>query len=239
VGNADILRGVRQLTRSRPPRFIVFDLDGTLIDSRRDLAAAANAVLAQYGAPRLGEDAIGRMVGEGAATLVARAFAASGARQPADALDRFLQIYETQLLVHTRPYPRVPDMLGEIGSRLPMAVLTNKPIRATRAILQGLELAHYFKDDAVVGGDGPLPRKPDPAGLHQLCARVAVAARDTLLVGDSIIDLRTARAAGASICLVRYGFGFESVPVGEIGEDDWVIDTPDALIAVSETATLQ
>src|SRR5436190_14171779 len=92
-------------------RLIVFDLDGTLIDSRRDIADAANALLESCGAPALPEERIGRMVGDGAATLVARAFDASGVERPPDALERFLQIYQRRLLVHTRPYPGMIDVL--------------------------------------------------------------------------------------------------------------------------------
>ena len=96
---------------------IVFDLDGTLIDSRRDIADAANAVLRTSGAQPLSDDAIARMVGEGAATLVARAFAAAGAPEPADALAQFLDAYDERLLVHTRAYPGIPDALDTLAQR--------------------------------------------------------------------------------------------------------------------------
>ena len=95
-------------------RLIVFDLDGTLVDSLRDLADSANALLAACGAVPLEQEAIGRMVGDGAATLVARAFAAGGVEPPADALDRFLAIYNGRLLKHTRPYPMIAEVLAEL-----------------------------------------------------------------------------------------------------------------------------
>src|SRR5260221_1724110 len=137
-------------------RLIVFDLDGTLIDSRRDIADAANALIESCGAPPLPEAVIGRMVGEGAALLVARAFTAAAIPEPPDALARFLELYETRWLQHTVPYPGVPGVLEALGRRLPLAVLTNKPLRATRHILQGLDLARHFSSDAVIGGDGPV-----------------------------------------------------------------------------------
>jgi phosphoglycolate phosphatase len=214
-------------------RLIVFDLDGTLIDSKKDIADAANELLRRCGAAPLPEERIGRMVGDGAATLVARAFAASGIERPDDALERFLVIYDRVLLHHTRPYDGIPDVLEALRSHTSLAVLTNKPLAATRRILAGLDLARFFDADAIVGGDGPFPRKPDPAGLLHLAASAGVAhggTADVLLVGDSVIDWRTARQASASICLARYGFGFEGFPVEDIAPGDRVIDTPAQLL---------
>ena len=114
------------------------------------------------------------MVGDGAATLVARAFAAGGCPPPPDALARFLAIYNARLLKFTRPYERVDEVLEALEPRMPLAVLTNKPLASTRYILDGLDLARFFQPDLVAGGDGPLPRKPDPSGLNALCDRVGV-----------------------------------------------------------------
>lgn len=210
----------------------VFDLDGTLVDSRRDLADSANLLLGECGAAPHTEDAIGRMVGDGAATLVARAFAAAGLTAPRDALARFLAIYDARLLEHTRPYPGVPEVLETLGQRARLALLTNKPLGATRQVLEGLDLARYFQPDGVIGGDGPFPRKPDPAGLRHLMARDGIAPSSTLMIGDSVIDWRTARAATTGICLARYGFGFAGFPVDELRVDDHVIDTPDGLLGL-------
>jgi phosphoglycolate phosphatase len=211
---------------------IVFDLDGTLIDSRRDLADAANALIESCGGGPLSEEQIGGMVGDGAATLVARVFAASGVEQPADALERYLALYDERLLNHTRPYPGMADVLALLGRRAALAVLTNKPLAATRRILAGLDLARYFEEDAVIGGDGPFPRKPDPAGLCHLSARANVAGRSTLLVGDSVIDWRTGRAASTPVCLARYGFGFQGFPRQELGPEDRWIDEPAELLGL-------
>jgi phosphoglycolate phosphatase len=208
----------------------VFDLDGTLVDSRRDLADSANELLVECGGSPLTEAHVGRLVGDGAATLVARVFAASGLAPPPDALARFLAIYDSRLLNHTRPYPRIPDVLAALGARAPLAVLTNKPLAATRRILAALDLARAFDADAVLGGDGPLPRKPDPGGLCHLAARVATPLSSTLLIGDSRVDLHTARAAGARMCLARYGFGFEGIAAEELTSDDRTIDGPSDLL---------
>jgi phosphoglycolate phosphatase len=214
------------------PALIVFDLDGTLIDSRRDLADSANALLEACAAEPLSEERIGRMVGDGAATLVARVFEARGLAMPADALARFLAFYDERLLRHTRPYSGIPALLDLLALRAELALLTNKPLASTRRILAGLDLARHFRDATVVGGDGPLPRKPDPAALRSLMARAGASPDETLLVGDSVIDFRTARAALTPVCLARYGFGFDGFPVHELGPDDFVIDTPGDLLAM-------
>jgi phosphoglycolate phosphatase len=213
-------------------QLIVFDLDGTLVDSRRDLANATNALLVECGAAPLSEERIGRMVGDGAATLVARAFAAVNVGQPPDALDRFLRIYGDHLLDYTRPYPGILEALDHLRSRSRLAVLTNKPLASTRRILEGLALASYFPPDAVLGGDGPFPRKPDPTALRHLAVQAGVPLHDTLLVGDSAIDWRTARAAGIAACLVRYGFGFEGVPLDQLGTEDRVIVSAGELMSL-------
>lgn len=212
-------------------RLVVFDLDGTLVDSRRDLAEAANATLMSFGAATLPEATIGRMVGDGAPVLVARAFAAAGAPQPPDALARFLSIYHSRLLTHTRPYEGITEVLADLAPRVTLGVLTNKPREPTVAILEGLDLTRYFPDAQILGGDGPFARKPDPSGLRHLMAIVGVSADTTLLVGDSIIDWRTSRAAATRACLARYGFGWDSVaeqPQAPL--DAWLIDEPRELL---------
>jgi phosphoglycolate phosphatase len=189
-------------------------------------------VAAPGGADALPEDRLGRMVGDGAATLVARAFAASGVERPADALERFVAIYGRALLNHTRTYDGILEALTALSARASLAVLTNKPLASTRRILEGLALARFFDAAAVIGGDGLFPRKPDPAGLRHLAARAGAAHDATLLVGDSIIDWRTAKAASASICLARYGFGFEGFPVEELRPGDRLIDHHSQLAAL-------
>jgi phosphoglycolate phosphatase len=213
-------------------RLIVFDLDGTLVDSRKDIADSANLLLRECGAQPLADDQIGRMVGDGAATLVARAFAARGLERPPDALARFLAIYDRRLLDHTRVYDGLPAVLDALAARAVLAVLTNKPLAPTRRILAGLDLSRFFRDDAVIGGDGPFPRKPDPAALRHLAERAGVAHFDTLLVGDSIIDAQTARQAPSAFCLARYGFGSEGFPFETLRPDDRVVDEPMALMGL-------
>jgi len=215
-----------------PYQLIVFDLDGTLIDSLRDIAESANALLETCGARPLPDETIGRMVGDGAATLIARAFAAAGIERPSDALDRFLAIYDTRLLKHTRPYAQVPEVLEMLGALAPLAVLTNKPLRATRSILAGLGLARHLDVDGIVAGDGGLARKPDPAGLGHLVSQAGVLPSAPLFVGDSIMDWRAARNASTRVCMARYGFGFKGFPVTELEAADRMIDAPLELLTL-------
>lgn len=217
---------------------VVFDLDGTLVDSRKDLADATNAVLLELGGQPLPEDEIVGMVGEGAAMLVRRALATAGldAAQPG-ALERFLALYDDRLLDHTRPYPGMAATLDALAAGRALAVLTNKPIAATVRILDGLDLRRHFR--GVVGGDSPFGRKPAPAGLLHLAGEAGVSPVRTLLVGDSAVDLETARRSGARVCLCRYGFGYRFTP-DEFRGDEWFIDEPSALLrllgSVSRTA---
>jgi phosphoglycolate phosphatase len=209
--------------------FIVFDLDGTLIDSRRDLADAANALIVERGGRPLPVDAITAMVGEGAPLLVKRALKAAGVSREdvAPALRRFLELYDDRLLVHTRPYQGTREALEAVASRSTLAILTNKPQRPTETILEGLGLTPFFR--WAIGGDTDLPRKPDPGGLADLVARAGTTAADTIMVGDSAIDLRTARAAGSRVCLVRYGFGFRTVE-GQLRGDELIAESPADLV---------
>ena len=186
---------------------IVFDLDGTLVDSRRDLANAANALLHDLKRAPLPEARIGDMVGEGAAILVRRVLSASGL--PADlpgAVPRFLELYDTCLLEHTRPYDGIVEALQALQSRGMLAVLTNKPQAATDKLLSGLGLAQYFNQ--VIGGDTPLGRKPNPGGLAEIVRRCATTLPATTLVGDSPVDVETGRRAGCHLVVASYGFGF-------------------------------
>jgi phosphoglycolate phosphatase len=178
----------------------------------------------------LSEEQIGTMVGDGAATLLKRVFKARGMEPPPDALERYLAIYDGCLLNHTRPYDGVEQMLAAIGQRAALALLTNKPIGATRRILDGLDLARHFSGGAVLGGDGPFPRKPDPTALIHLVSQASATPSSTLMVGDSSIDWRTARAARTGLCLARYGFGFEGVALDELMPEDRIISAPNELL---------
>jgi phosphoglycolate phosphatase len=193
---------------------VVFDLDGTLVDSARDLADAGNAVLQGYGRPPLEPRQVAAMVGDGARELVRRLLATSQLEVPIDdALARFLDCYDERLLATTRPYDGTVGTLDALAAVTRLAVLTNKPEAATLRLLEGLDLRRYFSD--VIGGDTPYGRKPDPAGLFALLARADVANEDALMVGDSLNDLLVAEAAGVPSCLARYGFGYALIPEDE------------------------
>lgn len=208
----------------------VFDLDGTLIDSRRDLADSANELLAGFGAAPIAEDDIATMVGCGAATLVTRVLTAAGVDTPLEsALARFLSLYDERLINHTRPYDGIPALLDALhDQQITMALLTNKPLEQSVKILEAFRLTKYFR--WCVGGDGPWPRKPSPDGLRYVMSQASRGPSETLLVGDSTIDLQTSRNAGVRICLARYGFGFADLSTDALRGDEWVIDTPAGML---------
>jgi phosphoglycolate phosphatase len=191
---------------------LVFDLDGTLIDSSRDLAESIGELLDSYGAEPLPLAEVVMMVGEGAPMLVRRALARAGLRPDADAaLARFLTIYDRRLMNHTVSYPGIVESLAVATRRGPLAVLTNKPLGPTIGILEALGLRGFFT--RIIGGDSDYGRKPDPAGLLAL---QALAPGDRLvMVGDSPVDWKVAVNAKCPFVFARFGFGatkFEAPP---------------------------
>ncbi|MEO7189797.1 MAG: HAD-IA family hydrolase [Vicinamibacterales bacterium] len=185
---------------------IVFDLDGTLIDSRQDLAESANELLATYGAPPFPVARVVGMVGEGARVLVQRALEAASLNSVNvdAALHQFLEIYDRHLVAHTRLYPGLAAALASVSARATLALLTNKPAHHTTRILDAFGLKNDFH--SVVAGDSGFPRKPDPAGLQHLIRTTGSAPSQTLMVGDSAVDIETGRRAGVRLCVAAYGF---------------------------------
>jgi phosphoglycolate phosphatase len=191
-------------------RLVVFDLDGTLIDSSRDLAAAVNRALrrAAPGAPALPEAVVRTFIGSGARVLITRSVAEAGLAQSVDeVLALFLEEYRRGLLDATRLYPGTEDALSRLRDRR-LAVLTNKPGDMSRTILEGLGVAgRFFR---VYGAGDIDARKPDPAGLRRIAEEAGVDVEEAVMVGDSGIDVRTGRAAGALTAGVTYGFDADS-----------------------------
>ena len=185
---------------------LVFDLDGTLVDSSRDIAAAANAAIARVasGAPEIPLDAILSFVGEGARLLVERCLGHAGLDlSPEEVLPVYLECYAERLLDTTRLYPGVAEALDALAGTT-LAVLTNKPGDFSRTILEGLGVAPRF---ARIWGAGDVPsRKPDPQGLRCLMAETGASPRETWMVGDSATDVGAARAAGTRVAGVTWGF---------------------------------
>ena len=211
---------------------IVFDLDGTLIDSRQDLADSANQLIEESGGNPLPVSAIGDMVGEGASVLVRRSLAAAGVRETVASLPRFLEIYDRRLLMHTCAYAGIPDAVRAARAEARLAVLTNKPTGPSERILEALQLRGLF--DEVVGGDSPWPRKPDPASLMAMMDRLGATQATTLLVGDSKVDYETAVRASVRCCLAAYGFGFGSLALASLPGEEWIARTPSDLPGVIE-----
>jgi phosphoglycolate phosphatase len=191
---------------------VLFDLDGTLVNSVPDLAAAANRLLAELGRDPLGEAEIAAMVGDGVAKLVERALAARQAEDAAlaPAIARFTALYEADAITRTRPYPGVPEGLAALArAGAALAVCTNKSERATHAVLEGLGLAPFFS--AVLGGDSLPTHKPDPAPLIAALDRLGVAPAQAAMVGDHRNDVLAAHGAGTAAIFARYGYGLASL----------------------------
>lgn len=208
----------------------VFDLDGTLADTREDIAESVNRGLEAVGAPPLDVPTVTRYVGNGARVLVERALGPDPAAERVErALEVFLETYRARCVGSTALYPGVRETLEGLQDRK-LAVLTNKPLYHSRRILDELEIAPLLH--AVVGGDSFATRKPDPHGLWALCAELSVAAGRCLLVGDSSVDVLTARAGGTAAALVTYGFRPDSV---EETPPDYLLADLRQLLGLAET----
>ena len=192
-------------------RLLIFDLDGTLIDSQRDLVNSVNAARGHLGLGPLEDKLIHSYVGNGAPVLIRRALGPEAPQADVDkALEFFLRFYHEHMLDYTRLYPGVRealDQLFEAGHRL--AVLTNKPWRISEAIVDGLGLKAHFQ--RVYGGNSFAEKKPHPVGIDTLMAELNSARGATIMVGDSSVDIRTARNARVMACGVTYGFQPETL----------------------------
>ena len=217
-------------------KLLIFDLDGTLIDSRLDLVHSVNAMLRHLGRIELPDDIIASYVGDGAPMLVRRALG-----DPADetffkrGLDYFLSYYREHKLDHTTVYDGVKHALGRIegsngnGTRRRMAVLSNKPVHPSRAIVKALGLDAYFVN--VYGGNSFSTKKPDPLGVNTLLAETNTSPEETIIIGDSSIDIVTGRNAGVWSCGVTYGFAPQTL---SIAPPDVLIDRPEELAQLFE-----
>jgi phosphoglycolate phosphatase len=187
-------------------RTLIFDLDGTLIDSKRDLIHSVNAMLHEMGRQKLAEETISGYIGHGAPLLVARALGGATADERARALEFFLAHYEEHKLDSTRAYPGVEETLAELQRKnLSMAVLTNKPARISVRLLDALGLTTYFR--AIYGGNSFETKKPDPLGANTILGEFGAAPPQAMVIGDSEVDVQTARNAGTIAAAVNYGFG--------------------------------
>jgi len=193
----------------KPPAGLIFDLDGTLIDSRRDLSLAINGMRADYDWEALDVDRVVALVGEGARMLVAQALrlhppGKSVPESVDEAVERFFRHYDAVCLETTEPYHGVDQMLADLEPRYPLALYTNKPERFTRKILRGLDLDRFFP--RLLGGDSLPTKKPEPPGVRLLAEGMEVAVAQTMLVGDSRVDAATARSSGCRFAFAEWGF---------------------------------
>ena len=213
-------------------RLLVFDLDGTLIDSSKDLCNSVNATLEHFGLRTLSDERIASFIGDGAGMLIRRALLEPGELPEAQAQDEdfhrhaleyFLTSYRAHKLDYTRVYAGVLESLKALAAsvdRPGMAVLTNKPVGPARAICAGLGLSPYFSE--ILGGDSFATKKPDPEGLLHLMASLGAEPETTLMIGDSEVDVQTARNAGA--WSMGCGFGLAPERMREAAPDIEVED---------------
>ena len=192
-------------------KLVIFDLDGTLIDSRLDLVHSVNAALRHIGRPELPDEVIASYVGDGAPILIQRALGGEEIEEGLvrKGLDFFLTYYREHKLDHTTVYPGIVDALAAIqnsGNGVPrtLAVLTNKPVNPSRAIVEALGLGQFFSQ--VYGGNSFPTKKPDPEGARKLMEEAGATPEQTTIVGDSQVDIKTGRNAGLWTVGVSYGF---------------------------------
>lgn len=192
-------------------KLVIFDLDGTLVDSVQDLSDAVNAARAHMGLPALPYETVASYVGNGAPVLMRRALGPNASEaEVEEALAYFLGYYREHMLDHTRPYPGVVECLEQLQARgVRMAVLTNKPERFSRDMCAGLGFGDYFFQ--VYGGNSFEQKKPDPIGIHTLIKECGATPAQTWMVGDSSTDILTARNAGVQAIGVTYGISPESL----------------------------
>jgi len=192
-------------------KLVIFDLDGTLIDSRLDLVHSVNAALRHIGRPELPDEVIASYVGDGAPILIQRALGGEAVDEGLirKGLEFFLAYYREHKLDHTTVYPGIPEALAAIqnsanGTPRKMAVLSNKPVNPSRAIIEALGLGRFFSQ--VYGGNSFPSKKPDPEGALKLVEESGVRPEQVAIVGDSHVDVRTGRNAGLWTVGVNYGF---------------------------------
>lgn len=211
---------------------LVFDLDGTLIDSKEDLALSMNATLEYLDRKRLEPQLIYSYVGGGVQLLVKRALGEGAADGEIErGMAYFLEYYREHMLDHTVPYPGVREALDKLVGR-ELAVLTNKPVNFSKAILAGLGMIGHFR--YVYGGNSFEKKKPDPVGLNTLLRELHAGPREAMMVGDSDVDVQTARNAGTWACGVTYGLGSAKLPASE---PDLLLDTLEQLPGYLEAAS--
>ncbi|MBI1909661.1 MAG: HAD-IA family hydrolase [Deltaproteobacteria bacterium] len=198
---------------------LIYDLDGTLIDSKQDIANSVNWTLTQLGLPTVSNEVVYSYVGNGVRPLIAKSVGEEGGAKFKEALKIFKTHYLEHLLDQTQLFAGVKEVLHHFKGKT-QAVLTNKPGVFSLPILKGLKVDHYFS--AIIGGEDGFPKKPDPAAIHHLLKEFNCPPAQAVMIGDSRVDIETGKNAGILTCGVTYGFR---------GEEEVHASQPDFLIA--------
>ncbi len=217
----------REFADNKRMYLVIFDLDGTLVDSKQDLVNSVNATREHMGLDHLDDKLVASYVGRGASALIRSSLGEQASDEDLErGLEYFLAYYREHMLDYTHLYPGVRESIERLhAAGAHMAILTNKPVRFSELMVDRLGLSHRFF--RIYGGNSFEQKKPDPIGIDKLCEESGIGKERTIMIGDSSVDIRTARNAGVRSCGVTYGFQPES----------FEHDPPDVLAASMEELT--
>ncbi|MCH8932234.1 MAG: HAD-IA family hydrolase [Nitrospinae bacterium] len=200
-------------------QLFVFDFDGTLVDTQKDIVDSVNRALAELGLETRGRETLFTFIGKGVNHLMTRALEGTGCGDVPRAVDAFMRHYEEHLMDQTDLFPNCRETLDHFSGK-PKTILSNKPTRFITRILDALDCRTPFA--TIIGGDLMAAKKPDPAGLHHIMEQHRVRPEETLMVGDSLVDIETGKRAGVPTCGVTYGHAGRAAL--ETVQPDWIID---------------
>ncbi len=200
-------------------QLLVFDFDGTLVDTKKDIADAVNRTLKELGLRTLDREVLYTFIGKGVNHLMTRSLEGTGCNDLPRAIDAFMKHYEAHLMDHTHLFPNCRETLEHFSHKA-NTILSNKPTRFITQILDALDCRTPFS--TILGGDSMPAKKPDPGGLHHILEQHRVRPEATLMIGDSLVDVETGKRAGVKTCGVTYGHAGRATL--ETAQPDWIID---------------
>jgi phosphoglycolate phosphatase len=212
-----------------PLKAVLFDLDGTLVDSEKDIAEAANYTREHYGLKRVSDSVIAEYVGNGVYTLLEKSLGTTNQAKILEAYEIFQEHYRLHLADFTKTFPGTFDLLNLLKDKnIKMGVVSNKPQEFTTSVLEKLNLAPYF--GVAFGPEATVNKKPHPEPLLTACAKLGAAVDETIMVGDSVVDIQAAQAAKMKVAVLTHGYGTREVL--NSNHPDWLVDSMPALIEI-------